>query len=94
MRCMSHPGIGFAEFHLRESAIHPRSSAAASDPVWLRLSAGLCTQDVPKLLRLTAHFFHYGLFSVSGPNRHHSKRSCRCRADRPASTAIETVTGS
>jgi hypothetical protein len=28
MRCMSHPGIGFAEFGLRESAIHPRSSAA------------------------------------------------------------------
>ena len=28
MRCMSQPGIGFAEFDLRESAIHPRSSAA------------------------------------------------------------------
>ncbi len=28
MRCMSHPGIGCAECDPRESAMHPRSSAA------------------------------------------------------------------
>ncbi len=57
---VSQTGIGFAEFDQLESvlaisALEKTPEAFASDPVWLRLSAGVCAQECAQVLRRRAH---------------------------------------